>query len=145
MSNRNLSKKYSAAALLLLALGIALNLFVPMLRYLDVLHEGGIDSVIANLREDSRVAEWYSMVFWPTILASMLVVCLLLFRFFGHHRNLLRLWCGATSLASLSVITYFAMTMNIYNSVGIITAVLILYSWYVQEKKLKAFEQASDV
>lgn len=144
MSNRNLSKKYSAAALLLLALGIALNLFLPLLRYLEVLREGGIDTVIANLLEDSQIVEWYSVVFWPTNLAGMLVVCLLLFRFFGHRRNLIRLWCGATSLVSLSVIAYFAMKLNIYNPVMIITAVLILYSWYVQEKKLKAFEQTSD-
>jgi len=144
VSNRNLSKKYSAAALLLLALGIALNLFLPLLRYLEVLREGGIDTVIANLLEDSQIVEWYSVVFWPTNLAGMLVVCLLLFRFFGHRRNLIRLWCGATSLVSLSVIAYFAMKLNIYNPVMIITAVLILYSWYVQEKKLKAFEQTSD-
>lgn len=100
--------------------------------------------MIANLLEDSQIVEWYSVVFWPTNLAGMLVVCLLLFRFFGHRRNLIRLWCGATSLVSLSVIAYFAMKLNIYNPVMIITAVLILYSWYVQEKKLKAFEQTSD-
>lgn len=131
------TKLYSVQALIIMCMAVFLSLWVPLIRFVDVLSDGNAVTFIANLKADFQITEWHYIVFWPTILGIMYAICIALLLFAQRKQLLVRVWYGSTlTVGSITVLS------SIINHIGysvqtIMTIIFFSYAWYQQEQHRK--------